>query len=232
MSFHEQHSQNTSDLTQPATQQKTGWSTKKKVGVAVGSIVALAASFFAGTELGYYNARNDIAEHFANAFSEDSLNISATEEIQTNRTPTLQSTFPETLSVGESVEVPCSMYRLGDGSCMTIILTDIQSNAVCSSNYAEPGRYVALTFDASMPSNADSDFSSPFRSSPWSVVTSDRRVTQTRQDITCGEASYLDLLAEFPGYSASGTAWLPVPDNATEVRFDVSHEHLFSIPLG
>lgn len=111
MSFHEQHSQNTSDLTQPATQQKTGWSTKKKVGVAVGSIVALAASFFAGTELGYYNARNDIAEHFANAFSEDSLNISATEEIQTNRTPTLQSTFPETLSVGESVEVPCSMYK-------------------------------------------------------------------------------------------------------------------------
>lgn len=212
---------------QPPAEKKSGWSGKKKVGVTVVSVAALAVSFFVGTEVGYSSAKADMAEAFTSAFGSSEF-----EESTTSDAPEA-SNYPVTLNVGDSIEIPCSMYSSDDGTCMTLTLTDADPNATCSGYGATPGRYVALTFDASMPADADPEFTSPFRSFPWSVVTADNRVTNADTDVACeSSASILDLKAEFPGYSAIGTAWLPVPDNATEVLFDVSQETIFTVPLG
>lgn len=224
------------DTRQPIEARKPGWSTAKKVGVALGGLVALGAVFLAGTTLGvgigYDSAKADIAASFDDAFGE-SFTEPVTGDYRAEVAEDPLSAYPAVLSAGGSVDVPCSMYAPEEGVCMTLTLTNIDPNTVCSSSYADPGRYVALTFDASMPVGADSEFSSPFRSSPWSVVTEDNRITNTRADVGCDLSSnYLDLMAEFPGYSATGTAWLPVPDNATEVHFEAGHEHLFTVPLG
>lgn len=233
MSYQEQHSHPISDQAQPPVEQKSGWSGKKKAGVVIGSVAALAVSFFAGTEMGYNNAKADISAAFNSAFSEDSLDTAASGSTPGDAAQIPESIYPVTLNVGDSVEVPCSMYSPEDGTCMTLTLTEVNPNAACSSSYADPGRYVALTFDASMPADADSDFSSPFRSSPWSVITSENRMTTADTEVSCGDtATYLDLMAEFPGYTASGTAWLSVPDDTAEVHFEVSRDHLFSVPLG
>lgn len=233
MSYQEQFSYPFSNQAQPPVEQKSGWSGKKKAGVAVGSVAALAVSFFAGTEVGYNNAKKDISTAFESAFGGDSWDTAASGSTQGDTAQTPQSIYPVTLNPGDSVEVPCSMYAPEDGTCMTLTLTEVNPNAICSSSHVEPGRYVALTFDASMPANADPDFSSPFRSSPWSVTTDDKRKTQVRSEVTCDLSSnHLDLKTEFPGYSASGTAWLPVPDNVSEAHFEVSRDHLFSVPLG
>lgn len=220
------------DNTQARRGGKSGWSIKKKVGVAAGSIGALAVSFIAGMEVGYNDAKQDIAAAFSDAF-DGSFNGSAGSDSSYSTADGEQlPSEPVKLSVGDSVEVPCSMYALEEGDCMTLTLTDMNTTATCSDSYSPSGRYVTLTFEASMPADADSDFSSPFRSSPWSVATEDNQMTGTDEEVGCDlDRNHLDLMAEFPGYSATGTSWLPVPDNAAEVFFEVSHEPLFSIPL-
>lgn len=46
-----------------------------------------------------------------------------------------------------------------------------------------------------------------------------------------GDSSQLDLMQEFPGYSALGTAYLPVPEDASEVHFESDNEPLFVVNI-
>lgn len=126
------------------------------------------------------------------------------------------------LGEGDSFEVPCS--TLDSTSCMTVDIVSINAQATCATyEGAEPGRFVALEFTASMPEDADTDFTSPFRTMPWSVSTNDGEISRSDTEIHCdGADSYLNLMDEFPGYSATGTAYLPVPDNADLVHFEVA----------
>lgn len=221
---------------QQPVEQKPRRSAGKRVGVALGGVAALVVSFFAGgvlgVEIGYDNAKADVAAAFTDTFGGESAEPAANGSAGGAAGQAPQSVYPVTLNVGGFVEVPCSMYSLDEGMCMTLTLTEVNPQAVCpESNH--PGRFVSLSFDASMPTNADPDFTSPFGSFPWSAITADGRKTSIMPESYCnGGATHGDLRDEFPGYSASGTAYLPVPDNVVEVHFESDHEHLFSAPIG
>ncbi|WP_149029357.1 hypothetical protein [Corynebacterium halotolerans] len=216
-------------------EKKPGWSTKKKVGVTLGSLAALGVTFFAGFGTGYEEARSDIIaayeDAFSDAFSKDLVEPATDASDDYTATQEPESLYPVTLNVGDSVDVPCSMYSPEDGTCMTLTLTEVNSQAVCpESNHV--GRFVSLAFEATMPADADSDFTSPFRSFPWSATTTDGRMTGVMPESYCnGAGTHSDLRAEFPGYSAIGTSFLPVPDNVAEVHFESDHENLFIVPI-
>lgn len=214
---------------QPATATKPKSPLKKILGIT--AIIALIILSFAGGcstgyNVGYDSAKEDFAEAFDSSLSTPS---GATGDDESDPSA---NTDPTVLQEGMSVEVPCSLYYPEKGSCMTLTLKSVDPAAPCSTEYAEPGRYVALTFEATMPENADPDFTSPFRSSPWSVATTEGQLTRTDEEVGCSlDNNHLDLMQEFPGYSATGTSWLPVPESATEILFESDREVLFTVPL-
>ncbi|WP_346076781.1 hypothetical protein [Gordonia cholesterolivorans] len=114
---------------------------------------------------------------------------------------------------------------------MTLKLTDLNLNAECSDSYRPADRYVALTFAAEMPADASPEFTSPFRSFPWSGVAGNRAV-EVEPSVTCPGSSQLNLMKEFPGLTADGTVVLGVPQGTTEVRFAAHHRPLFRVAVG
>lgn len=194
--------------------------------------VSLLAGGFTGYAVGYESARIDIAESLSEAFSEPLIDSNSSNDSPYSSYESTQSEsiYPVTLSVGESVDVPCSMYLEAEGDCMSLTLTDIVPHAACPESYGHSGRFISLSFEATMPDSADPEFSSPFRSFPWSVVTSSNQKSSVMDESMCnGDSSQLDLMQEFPGYSALGTAYLPVPEDASEVHFESDNEPLFVV---
>ncbi|WP_245533809.1 hypothetical protein [Corynebacterium lubricantis] len=107
---------------------------------------------------------------------------------------------------------------------MTIEIADIDPDAECKTydNSAE-GRFIALELEATMPENADPEFTSPFRRSPWRASTTEGEISAVDPEVACeGGETILNLLDEFPGYSATGTAFIAVQDNVDLIHFEVS----------
>lgn len=133
------------------------------------------------------------------------------------------------LSVGGSVEVPCERYENDSPSCMTATLVDLDTNATCSYEGSDPGRYISVEIEASMPSDAPASFSTPFHS--WSAATESGKWTTLSQSFCDLDRDADDLYGTFPGYSASGTFWFQVPEDASTLFMDYGRSALFEIDL-
>ncbi|RSZ61380.1 hypothetical protein EAH68_13410 [Corynebacterium hylobatis] len=232
MNYNDQYSIPFSTPNPLSAEKNSGWSGKKKAGIAVGSIAALAVTFFTGTEVGYNNAKQDVLEAASDTPDSAPSDADAQRPSRSDFPQDSNANHPVILSAGDSAEAPCSTFSPTDEMCMTITLTGVTPDAVCPNPYADAGRYVALDFDASMRSDIGSDFFSPFSAGQWSAITADDRKTNVHAYSACEDKwSYADLSAKFPGYSASGTAWIHVPDNTVELHLAIASAPLFTVSV-
>ena len=135
----------------------------------------------------------------------------------------------QALSKGDSFDVPCSGND--DTTCMTVKINDIIDDVHCASTESKKGKFVAVEISASMPEGADDGFTSPFRSMPWRVSTADNKINNARAEVSCDDGSYLNLMDEFPGYSADGTAFLDVSKDTNMLHFKATNEVSYKIKV-
>lgn len=154
----------------------------------------------------------------------------ATESVTTSESATEEFNADRKVGLNEPVTLTCGGVR--DQECMTVTFADLDATASCPESSTPESRFVSLSIEAEMPQGADPDFVSPFRGSPWAAVTDDGRRTNVMSEAYChGGPTESDLSAEFPGYSATGVAYLPVPDNTREIHFAASRDSFVILPL-
>lgn len=227
----------------------------RKVLVGLGAILALGGAYFAGTKS---VGGDQVAEMAVNSPPEQTASSSVPHQPGTSNPyyaagqavgqrmvegmlkeakeasgegadPVSQ---PVNLVEGGFVEFSCNSYDPGSGTCMTATLTELNTNARCSNEFSEPGRYVSLRFEATMPSDASQDFYSPFAVSGWSVATESGKWTNAHDHSSCDiENDSRDLTNTFPGYFAEGTAWILVPDDAETLFFSYGSQIVFTVDL-
>lgn len=141
-------------------------------------------------------------------------------------TSTTEATTTESqakvLEAGDSFDVPCS--SVDQTTCMTVKIAETDSNGTCSTYEGNiGGRFVVLELEATMPEDADPDFTSPFRQSPWRASTTGNEISSVYTEGMCeGGETILNLMDEFPGYSAKGTAYIEVEDDVDVIHFDIN----------
>lgn len=155
--------------------------------------------------------------------SEDSVSGSA------ETTAATTQAADDVLGVGDSFDVPCGFTD--DSTCMTIEIIDIIDDAQCANGETKNGKFVAVEMSATMPEGADEEFTSPFRSFPWRASTSDNKISKVMDEVSCDDASYLNLMDEFPGYSAEGIAFLDVPADTGMLHFAAAENRDYKISV-
>lgn len=138
---------------------------------------------------------------------------------------------PSKLKAGDSFDVPCS--STDETTCMTVEVLEIKRIDTCSEFESSPEEdVIALNLKASMDEGAPEDFTSPFRSFPWKYSTPDKSIARVDTETMCnGDSSYLNLMDEFPGYSAEGTAYLKVSNDADVIHFENPDESVVMFDL-
>ena len=150
----------------------------------------------------------------------------------TAQTVSVAGTGAVDLNIGDSFSVGCNLIDAGAGACMTVTLEDVQPEALCQGTGPEEGRFARVTLSATMLKDADIGFISPFRVPQWTAFTAGGEARATRSEFPCGSGvTELNRLAEVPGATATGSYWLPVPDDATVVEFTGYSGPLFRVPV-
>jgi hypothetical protein len=154
----------------------------------------------------------------------------AAESATTSESTTEEVNADRKIGLNEPLAISCGGGS--DEDCMTVTFTELNASASCPEASSLESRFVSLSIEWEMPEDADPDFTSPFRSSPWAAVTEDDRRTTVLSEVYChGGYTESDLLAVSPGYSATGVAYLPVPDNTREIHFAVARDEFVILPL-
>lgn len=163
---------------------------------------------------------NTIAEPAGSASATTTSAAAATTPARTTTTVPTTTERPAAVvtSEGTPFEVYCSSRS--ESSCMTVTISNIRWGEACDrySQYLKNGNILALDVVTEVPESVASDFSSPFRSFPWSVRSSDRQVSQVQNELC--DSSALDVMQEMPGSRASATIYLDVPADVNAVVFD------------
>lgn len=135
-------------------------------------------------------------------------------------TPTPEPTGPKVVGLGEPIEIPCS--SVDPSVCMTVTFTDVRPNAACEmyGQELENDQAIALDVRAEMPTTADPEFTSPFRSFPWATFSNDNRFARSMTKGCGGDYSSNDLMSEFPGGYAQATVYLDTPADVRAVVFE------------
>lgn len=154
----------------------------------------------------------------------------AAESAKASESTTEEVNADRKIGLNEPLAISCGGGS--DEDCMTVTFTELDVSASCPEASSPESRFVSLSIEAEMPQDAAPDFTSPFRSSPWAAVTEDDRRTNLMSEAYChGSPTESDLRAEFPGYSATGVAYLPVPENTREIHFAVARDEFVILPL-
>lgn len=143
-------------------------------------------------------------------------------------TPTPEPAGPKVVTLGQSIDLPCSSVDLS--TCMTVTFSDARVGEPCSL-YQElkNDQAIALDIEVSMPATADPSFTSPFRSFPWATFSSADQYTKVRPEFCNQDTSNLDLMAEFPGGNARGTVYLDAPADVRAVVFEPNRGQTYLI---
>lgn len=144
------------------------------------------------------------------------------------------------LKKGDKFSIPCGYGKTE--SCMEVEIKDISqilasdgdATTQCIELERKPlkadEKILLLDFKATMPENADPEFHSPFRNSPWRAVTKTKEVARA-QDLLCDlEATGLNLSDEFPGLSAQDRVYLRVPESTSVIQMK-EHELIATIDV-
>jgi hypothetical protein len=125
---------------------------------------------------------------------------------------------------GEPFEVYCSSRS--DVPCMTVTISNIRWGEPCDryAQYLKNGNILALDVVTEVPDSVTSEFTSPFRSFPWSVRSSDGQVSKVQNELC--DSSALDVMQEMPGSRASATIYLDAPADVDAVVFDARNTPL------
>lgn len=113
---------------------------------------------------------------------------------------------------------------------MTVTFTSVEEDVPCQRPLGlENDQAIALKIEASMPPTADPEFTSPFRSFPWSTLSGSDRVTRVRSEMCNGDSSVLDLMNEFPGANAEATVYLDAPASVRAIVFEPNRTDTYLI---
>lgn len=139
------------------------------------------------------------------------------------------------LREGDSFEVPCGFLDDKDpASCMTVKIKHIDPVAECDSFGEDPEapRHVRLDLEASMPDDVPQDFHSPFGSLPWSVSTTDKKISRIQAPDACRGDTSENIKGNFAGYTADAVVYLPVPTDAALIHIESTlHEEIATIDV-
>lgn len=221
----------------------------KKVAIGFGAILALGGAYLLGANAGNAEKEHDTQAATQTARSSvtpkpgesdpyfaagqaagESLAQSLLNEVSKGNAGAEDEAVE--LVEGDSVNFLCDAYDPESDTCMTATLTDLNTNTVCTNEYVEKGRYVSLTFEATMSSEVSRDFYSPLSIGNWSVATGSGKWTKVHDNSACDmEKNSDDLGGTFPGYSAEGTIWILVPDDADTLFFKHGLRTVFTVDL-
>lgn len=141
---------------------------------------------------------------------------------------TVQNDGPEVVEIGTEYEIPCSASD--STTCMSFTVTDVRTNVPCDS--LQKDQAIAMDFEVTMPAGADSSFTSPFRSFPWSTYSSTDEFSRVQTAMCNGDSSVLNVMAEFPGGNTKATVYLDAPADVRAVVFEPEDDQMFLIATG
>ncbi|HJC29341.1 MAG TPA: hypothetical protein H9759_08085 [Candidatus Dietzia intestinipullorum] len=151
-----------------------------------------------------------------------------TSSATTATSATAQNDGPEVVEIGTEHEIPCSASDAT--TCMTFTVTDVRTNVPCDS--LQKDQAIAMDFEVTMPAGADSLFTSPFRSFPWSTYSSTDEFNRAQTAMCNGDSSVLNVMAEFPGGNTKATVYLDAPTDVRAVVFEPEDDQMFLIETG
>lgn len=142
-----------------------------------------------------------------------------------------QAEGADLLSAGDSFDVPCP--NGDESSCMNVEILEVSRADQCQEAEVGNGEsIVSLKLKASMEESTSEDFTSPFRGFPWKYSTPDKTIASVDNETTCnGDSSYLNLMDEFPGYTAEGSAFFVIPEEADVLHFKVNEDDSVKIDI-
>ncbi|MBM4708706.1 hypothetical protein GS928_25235 [Rhodococcus hoagii] len=116
-------------------------------------------------------------------------------------------------------------------ACMTVTISNIRWVDSCGilDQYLKNDGILAADVVADIGQNVPADFTSPFRSFPWSVRTVDRAVK--RADTELCDNSALDLMQEMPGTKTAATVYFDVPANVDALVFEARNNQVKIYPV-
>lgn len=167
------------------------------------------------------------------ACDDDSSTKTATQKMTTttndapaNITTTGSYDQPRQVSLGEPISVSCS--ETSNETCMTVTFTAIRAHSSCDAE-STTGQYpniIAVDATANRTAVIDSDFTSPFRSFPWSAATTDNHVVDVSPSDPCVMSSdqLRFMQAELPGTTTTGTLYVGTADDVNRLIFSPNHQ--------
>lgn len=191
---------------------------------ALFSSVMAATLLVACTEDSDYSAGQSSAKQNAAAQSHEAVDSSRTHP----------------LKVGDKFTIPCGYGK--NTSCMEVEIKDVGELTGASANGSsqcadleyqplkENEKLIYVDLGATMPQDADKEFTSPFRNGPWRAVTKAKEISRA-SDLLCNtDKNHFDLADEFPGLSASGRFFLKVPVSTIALQLK-DHELIATIDV-
>ncbi|MBM4522478.1 hypothetical protein GS442_00360 [Rhodococcus hoagii] len=114
---------------------------------------------------------------------------------------------------------------------MTVTISNIGWVDSCGllDQYLESDGILAADVVADIGANVPADFTSPFRSFPWSVRTADRAVKRANTEL-CDDSA-LDLMQEIPGTKTAATVYFDVPVNVDALVFEARNNQVKIYPV-
>lgn len=144
------------------------------------------------------------------------------------------------LKVGDKFTIPCGYGK--NTSCMEVEIKDVgeltgtsaSGSSQCADLEYQPlkgnEKLLYVDLSATMPQDADKEFTSPFRNSPWRAVTKAKEISRA-SDLLCNtDKNHFDLADEFPGLSASGRFFLKVPASTVALQLK-DHELIATVDV-
>lgn len=146
--------------------------------------------------------------------------------------PSAEAAGPVVVTLGQAYDIPCSYVNTD--TCMTVKFTEIREDEPCElyGSNLKKDQAIALGVEVAMPAGADPEFTSPFRSSPWSTYSSTDQFQRVQNEFCGNDAGALDLMAEFPGGNASAIVYLDAPADVRAVVFEPNDADTYLIETG